>query len=143
MAVWREVLGREFADNASAQLMRTREGLHLTGFAALPTYSRGSAVAQYLFVNGRPVRDKLLTGALRGAYFDFLSRDRHPAAALFLDCDPTLVDVNVHPAKSEVRFPRSRSGAGADRFGAASCAGQCRASGLNNRGRCDLGRDAA
>ena len=98
-----QVLGREFADNA-LQIDAQREGLHLTGFAALPTYSRGSAVAQYLFVNGRPVRDKLLVGALRGAYFDFLSRDRHPAAALFLDCDPALVDVNVHPAKSEVRF---------------------------------------
>ena len=97
------VIGREFAENALA-IDAEREGLHLTGFAALPTYSRGSAVAQYLFVNGRPVRDKLLTGALRGAYFDFLSRDRHPAAALFLDCDPNLVDVNVHPAKSEVRF---------------------------------------
>ncbi|MGB7240926.1 MAG: DNA mismatch repair endonuclease MutL [Sulfitobacter sp.] len=97
------VLGREFAENALA-IDAEREGLHLTGYAALPTYSRGSAVAQYLFVNGRPVRDKLLVGALRGAYFDFLSRDRHPAAALFLDCDPTLVDVNVHPAKSEVRF---------------------------------------
>tara|TARA_R110002012_G_scaffold307903_2_gene513735 strand:- start:71 stop:1912 length:1842 start_codon:yes stop_codon:yes gene_type:complete len=98
-----QVLGREFADN-SLPIDATREGLHLTGFAALPTYSRGTAVAQYLFVNGRPVRDKLLVGALRGAYFDLLSRDRHPAAALFLDCDPTLVDVNVHPAKSEVRF---------------------------------------
>ncbi|MEP1255421.1 MAG: DNA mismatch repair endonuclease MutL, partial [Alphaproteobacteria bacterium] len=82
----------------------TRHGLRLLGYAALPTYSRGSSVAQYLFVNGRPVKDKLLVGALRGAYFDFLSRDRHPAAALFIDCDPHLVDVNVHPAKSEVRF---------------------------------------
>ncbi len=99
----RSVLGREFADNA-LKIDADREGLHLTGYAALPTYSRGSAVTQYLFVNGRPVKDKLLGGALRGAYFDFLSRDRHPAAALFLDCDPHLVDVNVHPAKSEVRF---------------------------------------
>ncbi|WP_370399196.1 DNA mismatch repair endonuclease MutL [Sulfitobacter sp. JB4-11] len=98
-----DVLGREFTDNALA-IDAQREGLHLTGFAALPTYSRGAAVAQFLFVNGRPVKDKMLTGALRGAYFDFLSRDRHPAAALFVDCDPTLVDVNVHPAKSEVRF---------------------------------------
>ncbi len=97
------VLGREFADNA-LPVDAQREGLHLTGFAALPTYSRGSAVAQYLFVNGRPVRDKLLIGALRGAYSDFLSRDRHPAAALFIECPPEQVDVNVHPAKSEVRF---------------------------------------
>lgn len=97
------VLGRDFSENA-LRIDATREGLHLTGFAALPTYSRGAAVAQYLFVNGRPVRDKLLIGALRAAYFDFLSRDRHPAAALFLDCAPELVDVNVHPAKSEVRF---------------------------------------
>ncbi len=97
------VLGRDFAENAVA-LDAEREGLHLTGFAALPTYSRGSSVAQFLFVNGRPVKDKLLLGALRGAYHDFLSRDRHPAAALFIDCDPALVDVNVHPAKSEVRF---------------------------------------
>ena len=98
-----QVLGREFAENA-LQIDATREGIRLFGYAALPTYSRGAAVAQYLFVNGRPVRDKMLTGALRAAYFDFLSRDRHPAAALFVDCDPTLVDVNVHPAKSEVRF---------------------------------------
>ncbi len=97
------VIGREFAENA-LQIDATREGIRLYGYAALPTYSRGAAVAQYLFVNGRPVRDKMLTGALRAAYFDFLSRDRHPAAALFIDCDPTVVDVNVHPAKSEVRF---------------------------------------
>ncbi len=99
----RDVLGTDFVENAIA-VEAERDGLMLTGFAALPTYSRGTAVAQYLFVNGRPVRDKLLTGALRAAYFDFLSRDRHPAAALFVECDPTLVDVNVHPAKSEVRF---------------------------------------
>ena len=97
------VLGKEFAENC-LRIDTEREGLHLTGFAALPTYSRGSAVAQYLFVNGRPVQDKLLIGALRAAYFDFLHRGRHPAAALFIDCDPHLVDVNVHPAKSEVRF---------------------------------------
>ncbi|MEL6889529.1 MAG: DNA mismatch repair endonuclease MutL, partial [Pseudomonadota bacterium] len=98
-----DVIGADFITNA-IPIDAEREGLHLTGFAALPTYSRGAAVAQYLYVNGRPVRDKLLTGALRAAYFDFLSRDRHPAAALFVDCDSQLVDVNVHPAKSEVRF---------------------------------------
>jgi DNA mismatch repair protein MutL len=97
------VLGRDFADNA-LPIDAEREGIRLTGFAALPTYSRGSAVAQFLFVNGRPVRDKLLVGALRAAYMDVLSRDRHPAAALFVDCPPERVDVNVHPAKSEVRF---------------------------------------
>ncbi|MHA6263047.1 DNA mismatch repair endonuclease MutL [Arenibacterium sp. CAU 1754] len=97
------ILGREFAENA-LRIDATRDGLRMFGYAALPTYSRGAAVAQYLFVNGRPVRDKTLSGALRAAYFDYLSRDRHPAAALFIDCDPTLVDVNVHPAKSEVRF---------------------------------------
>ncbi len=99
----RQVLGAEFAENA-LKIDAEREGIALTGYAALPTFSRGSAVMQYLYVNGRPVRDKLLIGALRGAYFDFLSRDRHPAAVLFLECDPHQVDVNVHPAKSEVRF---------------------------------------
>ena len=99
----RRVLGRDFAENA-LRIEAARDGVTMTGYAALPTYSRGSAVTQYLFVNGRPVRDKMLHGALRAAYHDFLSRDRHPAAALFLDCDPSLVDVNVHPAKSEVRF---------------------------------------
>lgn len=97
------ILGAEFADNA-LKIDAERDGLRMTGYAALPTYSRGSSVAQYLFVNGRPVRDKMMIGALRAAYMDVLSRDRHPAAALFIDCDPTLVDVNVHPAKSEVRF---------------------------------------
>ncbi|MBE0413676.1 DNA mismatch repair endonuclease MutL [Yoonia sp.] len=97
------VLGRDFAENALA-IDAERDGFHLTGYAALPTYSRGAAVAQYLFVNGRPVRDKMLLGALRAAYMDVLSRDRHPVAALFVDCAPALVDVNVHPAKSEVRF---------------------------------------
>ena len=97
------VLGRDFAENA-LRIDASRDGLRLFGYAALPTFSRGATVAQYLFVNGRPVRDRTLTGALRAAYFDLLSRDRHPAAALFIDCDPQLVDVNVHPAKSEVRF---------------------------------------
>ena len=97
------VLGRAFADNA-IPIDATRDDLTLTGFAGLPTYSRGAATQQFLFVNNRPVKDKLLTGALRAAYADLLSRDRHPAAVLFLTCDPTLVDVNVHPAKSEVRF---------------------------------------
>ena len=97
------VLGKDFADNA-LPIDATRDDVHLTGYAALPTYSRGTAVQQFLYVNGRPVRDKLLYGALRGAYMDTLSRDRHPAACLFVDLDPTRVDVNVHPAKSEVRF---------------------------------------
>ena len=99
----RQVLGAEFIANA-IPLESEQEGLHLSGFAALPTYSRGSAVHQYIYVNGRPVRDKALTGALRAGYMDVLSRDRHAAAVLFIDCDPVLVDVNVHPAKSEVRF---------------------------------------
>jgi DNA mismatch repair protein MutL len=98
-----QVLGTDFAANA-LRVETDHDGLRLTGYAALPTYSRGSSVAQFLFVNGRPVLDRLLIGALRAAYFDFLSRDRHPAAVLRLDCDPSRVDVNVHPAKAEVRF---------------------------------------
>ncbi len=97
------ILGKEFIENAIA-IDVERGGLHMTGFAALPTYSRGSAVHQHFFVNGRPVRDKLLIGALRAAYSDVLSRDRHAAAAIFIDCEPALVDVNVHPSKAEVRF---------------------------------------
>lgn len=97
------VLGAEFAENA-LRIDLEREGLRLVGYAALPTYSRGSGAAQFLFVNGRPVLDRMLFGALRAAYMDVLSRDRHPAAVLNLICDPQRVDVNVHPAKSEVRF---------------------------------------
>jgi DNA mismatch repair protein MutL len=97
------IMGREFADNA-VPVTTGREGLALAGFAGVPTYNRANAQMQFLFVNGRPVRDKLLIGAVRGAYADFLARDRHPALALFLSCDPAFVDVNVHPAKTEVRF---------------------------------------
>ena len=98
-----KIMGRDFGDNA-ARVEAMREGVSLSGYAGLPTYNRANAAMQFLFVNGRPVRDKLLVGAVRGAYADFLARDRHPALALFLDCDPSFVDVNVHPAKTEVRF---------------------------------------
>lgn len=97
------IMGRDFGDNALA-IDAAREGIRLTGFAGLPTFNRGTAQQQFLFVNGRPVRDKLLVGAVRGAYADFLARDRHPAVALFVDVPPREVDVNVHPAKAEVRF---------------------------------------
>src|SRR5690606_22663038 len=97
------LLGRDFEDNALL-IDQSRDGVRLSGYAGLPTYSRGNGAHQFLFVNGRPVRDRLLQGALRGAYADFLARDRHPAAALYLELDPMLVDVNVHPAKAEVRF---------------------------------------
>ncbi|MCE6951123.1 DNA mismatch repair endonuclease MutL [Cereibacter sphaeroides] len=97
------VLGADFAENA-LRIEVEREGLRLQGYAALPTYSRGSSAAQFLFVNGRPVLDRMLLGALRAGYMDVLSRDRHPAAVLNLICDPQRVDVNVHPAKAEVRF---------------------------------------
>jgi len=98
-----KIMGRDFGDNA-VRVEAAREGVSLSGYAGLPTYNRANAAMQFLFVNGRPVRDKLLVGAVRGAYADFLARDRHPALALFLDCDPAFVDVNVHPAKTEVRF---------------------------------------
>jgi len=97
------VLGQGFAENA-VPIEAERDGIRLTGLAGLPTAARGSAVAQHFFVNGRPVRDKLLVGALRAAYRDVLARDRHPAAVLFLEITPERVDVNVHPAKAEVRF---------------------------------------
>ncbi|MCW5732688.1 MAG: DNA mismatch repair endonuclease MutL [Enhydrobacter sp.] len=97
------IMGRDFADNSVA-IDANREGFRLTGFAGLPTLNRPTSQHQYLFVNGRPVRDKLLAGAVRGAYQDFLARDRNPMVALFLEAPPELVDVNVHPAKTEVRF---------------------------------------
>ena len=97
------IMGRAFADNALA-IDAEREGIRLTGYAAVPTFNRGNAAKQFLFVNGRPVRDRLLVGAVRGAYRDFLAGDRHPVLALFLDVAPESIDVNVHPAKSEVRF---------------------------------------
>jgi len=97
------IMGRDFADNAVA-IDAEREGARLTGYAGLPTLNRASAAAQYLFVNGRPVRDKLLYGAVRGAYRDLLAGDRHPMVALFLELSAEALDVNVHPMKTEVRF---------------------------------------
>ncbi len=98
-----QALGQEFPDNA-IPIDATREGFRLSGLAGLPTFNRANAQMQYVYVNGRPVRDKLFAGAIRGAYLDFLSHDRHPVAVLFLECDYPEVDVNVHPAKAEVRF---------------------------------------
>jgi DNA mismatch repair protein MutL len=99
----RQALGRDFAEN-SLPLEAAREGVRLAGRIGLPTLSRPNSLAQFVFVNGRAVRDRVLAGALRAAYLDFLPADRHAAAALFIDCDPSEVDVNVHPAKAEVRF---------------------------------------
>ena len=98
-----DVLGADFRANAVA-VAGEREGVVVEGFAALPTLTRANALGQYLFVNGRPVRDKLLLGAVRAAYADYLPRDRHPLLALFVSVPPREVDVNVHPAKAEVRF---------------------------------------
>jgi len=98
-----QVLGKDFRDNALA-VEAEREGFRLSGFAGLPTFHRANAQSQYLYVNGRPVRDKLLHGAVRAAYMDYLPSDRHPSLVLYLESDPREVDVNVHPAKAEVRF---------------------------------------
>ena len=97
------IMGREFRENALT-IDAERDGVHIRGFAGLPTLSRGNAQMQFLFVNGRPVKDRMLNGVIRAAYQDFLARDRHPMAALFVDLEPEFVDVNVHPAKTEVRF---------------------------------------
>ena len=97
------VMGRDFQAN-SVPIDAERDGLMLTGYAGLPTLNRGNAAMQFLFVNGRPVNDRMLFGALRGAYRDVLASNRYPLVALFLEVPPTQVDVNVHPAKTEVRF---------------------------------------
>jgi len=97
------LLGRDFAEN-SVEIDAARGGFRLTGLIGLPTLNRAAPRDQYLVVNGRPVRDKLVVGAVRGAYQDVLARDRHPMVALFLDGPPEEIDVNVHPAKAEVRF---------------------------------------
>lgn len=97
------IMGAEFMTD-SVPVMAERDGLRIKGFAGLPTLNRASAIMQFLIVNGRPVRDKLLAGAVRAAYGDFMHLGRHPMLALFLDVPPSRVDVNVHPAKTEVRF---------------------------------------
>jgi DNA mismatch repair protein MutL len=102
------VLGEDVAANA-LPVEAERDGLVLSGYAALPTLNRATAREQYLFVNGRPVKDKLFAGAVRGAYMDVLAHDRHPVLALFLEVPPDMVDINVHPAKTEVRFRDSQA----------------------------------
>src|SRR5947199_2646638 len=98
-----DILGADFRSNA-IEVRSEREGVVVEGFAAAPSLTRANALGQYLFVNGRPVRDKLMIGAVRAAYADYLPRDRHPIVAVFLAVDPREIDVNVHPAKTEVRF---------------------------------------
>lgn len=102
----RQLMGREFSENA-LRINAERDGIRLTGYAGLPTLNRGTSQYQYFFVNGRPVKDRLIIGAIRGAYMDFLAHGRHPMLCLFLSIPPDLVDVNVHPAKAEVRFQDS------------------------------------
>ncbi len=98
-----EVMGKEFSENA-LEINAEREGIKLTGLVSLPTYNKANSLSQYLFVNNRPVRDKLLLGALKGAYSGVLENSRYPACVLFLEVEPRFVDVNVHPTKAEVRF---------------------------------------
>ena len=98
-----QVMGKDFPDNAIA-LDAMREGVRLKGHVSIPSYTRSNALQQYAYINGRPVRDKLIAGAIRGAYADVLPRDRHAVTVLFIDIDPGFVDVNVHPAKADVRF---------------------------------------
>ena len=97
------VMGKDFEDN-SLLINSQRENVSISGYVSLPTFNKANSLSQYLFVNSRPVRDKLLLGAIKGAYQDVLASNRYPSCALFIDVDPFYVDVNVHPAKSEVRF---------------------------------------
>lgn len=98
-----QIMGADFAENA-VSVLAERDGTRLWGFASVPTFNQATAQKQYLVVNGRPVRDRLLAGAVRGAYQDFLAGNRHPVLALFLDVPPETLDINVHPAKTEIRF---------------------------------------
>ena len=98
-----EVMGKDFSEN-SLEINAEREGIKLTGLVSLPTYNKANSLSQYLFVNNRPVRDKLLLGALKGAYSGVLENSRYPACVLFIEVEPRFVDVNVHPTKAEVRF---------------------------------------
>lgn len=98
-----KVLGTNFSENC-VELKYQKDGYSVSGFTSLPTNSIGTSINQFFFVNGRSVKDKQLVGALRAAYFDFVAKDRFAAAVVYLDCEPSLVDVNVHPMKSEVRF---------------------------------------
>ncbi|MGN6464623.1 MAG: DNA mismatch repair endonuclease MutL [Rhizobiaceae bacterium] len=98
-----QVIGREFPENSIA-IDAEREGVRLSGRVSIPSFSRANSLSQYAYVNGRPVRDKLIAGAIRGAFADAMPRDRHAVTVLFLELDPALVDVNVHPAKADVRF---------------------------------------
>jgi DNA mismatch repair protein MutL len=98
-----QVMGKDFPDNAIA-INTGREGVRLSGHVSIPSFTRANALQQYAYVNGRPVRDKLIAGAIRGAFSDVLPRDRHAVTVLFLVLDPATVDVNVHPAKADVRF---------------------------------------
>ena len=103
MARVARIMGAEFIENAVA-VAHASDDIRVEGFASLPTYARGQGTMQFAFVNGRPVRDKLISGAIRGAYADVLPPGRYPAVALFINCAPDRVDVNVHPAKTELRF---------------------------------------
>ena len=127
-----DVLGAEFRANA-VEVRAERDGVVVEGYAGLPTHSRANSLGQYLFVNGRPVRDKLLIGVIRGAYADYLPRDRHPVVALFVTLPPREVDVNVHPAKTEVRFRDAAPGARAADARAEGGAGARRAARRDHR----------